>query len=75
MNNVTLRQQRTERLEALILEGMNSPMSPLEPDWAEKAKAQLRERIAAKAKAEPENKVAKSECKKSLLSQPAPLKT
>ena len=47
MNRTTLRQQRTERLESLILEGMNSPMSPFEPDWAEKAKARLRERVAA----------------------------
>ena len=51
MNRVTLEQQRRERLETLILEGMNSPMSPFEPDWAEKAKARLRERIAARVSA------------------------
>ena len=42
------------RFESLILEGMEGPFTPLEPDWGDKAVARLDSRLknkpAAKAK-------------------------
>ena len=39
-----------ERLEDLLLEGLDSPTSPLEEDWAETLKKQLQYRLKTKKK-------------------------